>query len=105
MNSNSLIKKQKQTNKQTNKVKIEFQYSIIKLSFLRRITDIRIVWINTWSVIYGKFRNSFRVFLRIFSHIFIIKVFYNSFIVARLLLDMWNHLTFSRTVLEIFSRM
>ena len=46
MNSNSFVikQKQKQTNKQTNKqyMKIEFQNSIIKVSFLCRIQGIKI---------------------------------------------------------------
>ena len=48
MNSNNLIikRKQKQTNKQKLYMKIEFQNSIVKLSFLCRITDITIAWIN-----------------------------------------------------------
>ena len=44
MNFNSLGNKQKQ--KQANKMKIEFQNSIVKLSFLCLIKDIKIAWIN-----------------------------------------------------------
>ena len=44
MNLNSLGNKQKQ--KQANKMKIEFQNSIVKLSFLCLIKDIKIAWIN-----------------------------------------------------------
>ena len=51
MNSNSLKNKQKQ--KQTNNMKTEFQKLSVKLSFLCRITNIKIVWINT-SKIYIK---------------------------------------------------
>ena len=52
MNSNSLVnnQKQKQTNKQTIKIKIEFQNSIVKSSFLCLTTDIKIAWINTYQV-------------------------------------------------------
>ena len=50
MNSNSLVIKQKQKQKQTNKqyiyMKIEFQNSIVRLSFLCCIMDIKIGWIN-----------------------------------------------------------
>ena len=47
MNSDSLVIKQKQ--KQTNKkiyMKIKFQNSIVRLSFLCCIKDIKIAWIN-----------------------------------------------------------
>ena len=37
----------KQKPKQTGKMKIEFQNSIVKLSFLCCITDFKIAWINT----------------------------------------------------------
>ena len=36
-------------------MKIEFQNSIIRLSFLCRVTDIKIAWINTWFLILNKF--------------------------------------------------
>ena len=47
MNPTGLVIKQKQ--KQTNRnidMKIEFQNSIVRLSFLCCITDIKIAWIN-----------------------------------------------------------
>ena len=45
MNSNSLVIKQKQqTNKETKTY--EFQNSTVRLSFLYRTADIKIVWIN-----------------------------------------------------------
>ena len=49
MNSNNLVIKQKQTNKQTYK-KTESQNSIVRLSFLSHVTDIKIASINSWLV-------------------------------------------------------
>ena len=46
MNSNNLVNKQKQTNK----MKIEFQNSVVKFSFLCFIMDINIAWINTCNI-------------------------------------------------------
>ena len=46
MNSNNLVNKQKQTNK----MKIEFQNSVAKFSFLCFISDINIAWINTCNI-------------------------------------------------------
>ena len=46
MNSNNLVNKQKQTNK----MKIEFQNSVVKFSFLCFVMDINIAWINTCNI-------------------------------------------------------
>ena len=50
MNSKSLVnkRKQKQTTKRNIYMKIEFQNSIARLSFLCHIKDIKIAWINPW---------------------------------------------------------
>ena len=47
INSNSVVSKEdKQTDKQNIYVKGEFQNSVVRLSFLCHITDIKIAWIN-----------------------------------------------------------
>ena len=52
MNSNSLVikKNQRQANKQFIYMKIQFQNSIVRLSFLCHVTDIKISWVNPWSI-------------------------------------------------------
>ena len=72
MNSKSLVnkQKQKQTTKRNIYMKIEFQNSVARLSFLCHIKGIKIAWMNPWQCNHdGKLQMMLKKqFLSLFRH-------------------------------------